>query len=33
MTLDVAKEYAFESFSRTQMFHEYGDDNKANNYK
>lgn len=31
--LDVAKEYDFESISKTQMFYEYGDDNKANNYK
>ena len=31
--LNVAKEYAFENLSRTQMFNEYGNDNKANNYK
>lgn len=34
VTLDVAKEYAFESHSRTQIFYEYGgDDNGANNCK
>lgn len=33
MTLDVAKEYALESLSRTLMFYEYGDDNKTNNQK
>lgn len=31
--INVSKEYAFENLSRTQMFYEYGNDNKANNYK
>lgn len=34
VTLDVSKEYAFESLSRTQIFYECGDDdNGANNCK